>query len=395
MNEQIKEEIAALARKFYPEVKAVREHLHANPELSFEEFETHNFVCAELDRLNIPYQANFGGTGVVAWIQGSHASGTPFIALRADLDALPIEEKNQVDYRSQNPGVMHACGHDVHTSVLLGTAKILKSLEAKLTHPVLLVFQPGEEKAPGGASILIREGLFEKWKVAKMFGLHVHPEMDAGRVGFKSGLYMASCDEIHVQIEGKGGHAAMPHLCTDVVQAGSELVRDLPLLLHRKCDPKVPMVLSFGYFEARGSTNVLPDCAHIKGTFRTMDEKWREDALNWMKSYSLSLSEATGTKVELTVVKGYPYLENNPEVTEELRSKAQFQLGDEQVEELTIRMTAEDFSFYTHHVPCSFFRLGVRNEKRGIIHGVHHSQFDIDPTALLVGMQVMSQTAFD
>ncbi|MBU2020007.1 MAG: amidohydrolase [Bacteroidetes bacterium] len=392
MNVHKKEEIAKLAADVFGEMQRCRRHLHKNPELSFEEFKTMDFVCSELTEIGISFEKNFGGTGVIAWLTGPNKE-LPYLAIRADMDALPIHEQNETEYKSTVDGVMHACGHDVHTAVLLGTARVLKKIEEKLIQPVLFVFQPGEEKAPGGASILIKEGLFQKWNIEKIIALHVYPEMEAGKVGFKKGLYMASCDEVHLTIHGKGGHAAMPHACTDVIQTGADLVRNLPLLIHRKCDPKIPMVLSFGIFEAKGATNVLPDIAVIKGTFRTMNEEWRERAITMMQGFSESLAVNSGTIIDFEIVRGYPFLVNNEDLTEEIQNKARTQLGDERLENLPIRLTAEDFSYYTHQVPATFFRLGVRNELKGIVHGVHHPKFDIDETAMITGVEVFVTVA--
>lgn len=387
----LEEKAESIAEK----VKGYREHLHQNPELSFEEFETMDFVSKVLTDLNIEHETQVAGTGIIGFIRGRHFKEVPHVVLRADLDALPILEENEVKYVSRKPGIMHACGHDVHTSVLLGVAEILKSMEADLDYPVQLLFQPGEEKAPGGASLMIEAGALKRNPVKAIYGMHVHPEMNVGSVGFRSGLYMASCDEIHLEIIGKGGHAAMPHLCIDPIQVGAQIVRDLPLKLHKKCDPKTPMVISFGHFEAIGATNVIPGKAIIKGTFRTMNEVWRASALEKIESYCLKLSEETKADIQLTIVKGYPYLENDPETTEDQRAKAKQLLGVEKVEELPIRLTAEDFSFYSQIVPACFFRLGVRNETKGIVYGVHHPRFDIDPQAILIGMKTMALTAFE
>lgn len=381
------------AESLLAKVVAHRVHLHQNPELSFEEHKTMTYVSDCLTVLGVEHETGVAGTGVVAYLQGKFDKNTPHVVLRADLDALPIKEQTGAEYASKVEGVMHACGHDVHTSTLLGTAELLKQMEGDLKHPVMFIFQPGEEKAPGGASLMIADGVLKKRPIKSMYALHVFPELTYGKVGFKSGLYMASCDEVHLTITGKGGHAAMPHACIDPIQVGAELVRDLPLALHRKCDPKVPMVFSIGHFEALGATNVIPDTAHIKGTFRTMNEDWRKDALNHMQKYCDALALSTGAEVKLNIVHGYPYLENNPEVTEDLRAKAIEQLGVENVVELPIRLTAEDFSFYSQEVPCCFFRLGVRNEEKGIVHGVHHPKFDIDHRAMQTGMEVLALTA--
>ena len=385
-----KNNIKQLAQEAFAKMQSIRRHLHQNPELSFEEHKTMEYVAQQLVELDIPFEKNVAGTGVIGWILGKYSKNDQMVGLRADLDALPIQEQTGATYSSKVAGVMHACGHDVHTAVLLGTAKVLKQMEEDLKQPVLLVFQPGEEKAPGGASLLIEDGLFQKWNISHMLALHVYPELEAGKVGFRKGLYMASCDEIHIEIIGKGGHAAMPHTCIDVVQTGAELVRNLPLLMHRQCDPKIPMVLSFGVFEALGATNVLPDSAKIKGTFRTMNEQWRANALSKIMDYCESLEKSTGAKVLLNIVKGYPFLENNEQLTDEVMQIAKNQLEIENVVDLPIRLTAEDFAFYTHQVPCCFFRLGVRNEEKGIVNSVHHPQFDIEERAMITGIEVFA-----
>jgi amidohydrolase len=276
----------------------------------------------------------------------------------------------------------------------LGAAIIINSLKDHLPSPVKFVFQPGEEKNPGGATLMIADGVLENPKVREMIALHVFPEMNTGNVGFKEGLYMASCDEIHLTINGKGGHGATPHHCIDPIVIGSSIVMELQQIVSRKCDPKIPCVLTFGHFEALGATNIIPSQAKLKGTFRTMNEPWRAEALQLIESQIRSIAALHGATVDLEISKGYPYLENDPELTSKMRQKAINVLGEEHVEELPIRLTAEDFSFYAQHVPVCFFRLGVRNESRGIVHGVHHPRFDIDENALLTGVKLMCHAAF-
>lgn len=391
----IETSIREQAALLYEQVKANREHLHSHPELSYQEHETMAFVAAELKRIGIPHETGIGGTGVVGMIRGSHhQEQEPCIGLRADMDALPITEENEVPYKSLNEGVMHACGHDVHTSVLLGAAELLWSLRDELPQPVKLIFQPGEEKNPGGASLMIRDGVLHNPTVTSMFALHVFPDMPVGKTGFKEGIYMASCDEIYLTIHGKGGHGATPHQCIDPIVTGAEMILNLQTVVSRKCDPKIPCVLSFGHFEALGATNVIPSKAVLKGTFRTMNEAWRAEALELIRQQAERIAAAHGATVDVEISKGYPYLENDPEVTARMRTKAQEFLGPDLVEELPIRLTAEDFSFYSQEVPVCFFRLGVRNEALGIVHGVHHPRFDIDPKALITGVQLMSLAAF-
>lgn len=388
----IREKAAAIFEK----VKIYREHMHMHPELSYHEVETMRFVSKTLTELGIAHQTGIGGTGVVALIKNDqHTYDTPCIALRADLDALPIQEENEIAFISKVDGVMHACGHDVHSAILLGTAEILHSLKAELPYPVKLIFQPGEEKNPGGATLMIADNVLHEPEVKEMYALHVFPEMEVGKVGFRQGLYMASCDEIHLTIHGKGGHGANPHQCIDPIVIGANIVTQLQQIVSRKCDPKIPCVLTFGHFEALGATNVIPSTAHLKGTFRTMDENWRAEALQLIETQIHSIVESQGGTVELEISKGYPYLENDPIVTKKLKEKAVSFLGADKVEDLPIRLTSEDFAFYSHEVPVCFFRLGVRNESKGIIYGVHHPKFNIDDDALRIGMELMSLAVFE
>lgn len=394
MNSELINIIRSKADELFDKTRETREHIHAHPELSYEEHATMTFVYDRLVEIGLDPVKGVGGTGVVALITNdSFDVDTPCIGLRADLDALPITEENDVPYKSQNPGVMHACGHDVHTSILLGAAEILFSLKDQLPHPVKLVFQPGEEKNPGGATLMIKDGILKSPEVKSMYALHVFPDLPAGEVGFKDGLYMASCDEIHMTINGKGGHGAMPHNCIDPIMIGATLITQLQQLVSRHCDPKIPCVLSFGHFEAIGATNVIPERAHIKGTFRTMNEEWRAEAHNLIENKSIALVESYGATLDLEISKGYPFLENDTQETIQLKDKAINALGNVNVHDLPIRMTAEDFSYYSQEVPVCFFRLGVRNETKGIIHGVHHPKFDIDPEALKTGMIMMTLAA--
>lgn len=390
MNPNLIEHIKLRSEELFEKVKSCREHLHMHPELSYQEVETMNFVSDQLTKLGIPHKKNVGGTGVVGIIQADHHRGMKAIALRADLDALPIQEENEVAYKSTVSGVMHACGHDVHTSILLGTAEILNEIKEQLPYPVKLIFQPGEEKNPGGATFMIRDGALQNPEVEKIFALHVFPELNVGEVGFRSGKYMASCDEIYITIHGKGGHGATPHLCIDPIVIGSNLILQLQQIISRRCDAKTPSVLSFGHFEAIGATNIIPEKAIIKGTFRTMDETWREEALNLLSNQIESIVSAHGGKVELEISRGYPCVMNDEKVTNELAEQAQLTMGNQKVHYLPIRLTSEDFAYYSQLIPACFFRLGVRNEDKGIVYSVHHPKFDIDSDALKTGMQLMS-----
>lgn len=395
MKAEIIEKIRERSEDLYAKVKSYREHLHMHPELSYQEENTMHFVSEVLTEIGVPHQTRIGDTGVVGLIKSSkHDENDPCIALRADLDALPIQEQNETLYRSKVDGVMHACGHDVHTSILLGTAEILNELKEELPYPVKLIFQPGEEKNPGGATYMIRDKALENPDVKEIYALHVFPELDTGHVGMKSGLYMASCDEVYVDIIGKGGHGATPNKCIDPIMIGANILTQIQQIVSRKCDPKIPCVLSFGHFEALGATNIITEKAHLKGTFRTMHEDWRREALELIQNSIEKIAEASGGKAEVTISKGYPFLENSPELTEKTRVKANMLLGEDKVHELPIRLTAEDFSYYSQVVPSCFFRIGVRNEEKGITYSVHHPKFDIDPEALVTGMQMMSIAVF-
>lgn len=394
MSPELIKHIKSRSEALFEKVKSYRIHLHKHPELSYQEVETMNFVSDQLTKMGIPHQKNVGGTGVVGMIENEKHKGIKAIALRADLDALPIQEENEVPYKSTVAGVMHACGHDVHTSVLLGTAAILNEIKEQLPQPVKLIFQPGEEKNPGGATFMIRDGVLQNPDVEKIFALHVFPELNVGEVGFRAGKYMASCDEIYITIHGKGGHGATPHLCIDPIVIGANLILQLQQIISRSCDAKTPSVLSFGHFEAIGATNIIPEKAVLKGTFRTMDESWREEALQLIAHQVDLIVRAHGGIVELEISRGYPCVINDDKVTSELTGKAELILGKSKVHDLPIRLTSEDFAYYSQVIPACFFRLGVRNEKKGIIYSVHHPKFDIDEDALMVGMQLMSAACF-
>jgi amidohydrolase len=387
----LKDIIKNKSEALYDKVLGYREHLHRYPELSYQEFETMDFVCSVLDKIGIAYTKGIAGTGIVGFIPSTNPNALEeCVALRADLDALPIIEENNTSYKSTRPGIMHACGHDVHTAILLGVCEILNGIKDQLPHSVKIIFQPGEEKNPGGASLMIAENVLKAPKVKEIFALHVFPDLPVGNLGFKEGLYMASCDEIYLTIIGKGGHGATPNNCIDPIAIGATLVTTLQQIISRKCDPKTPSVLTFGHFEALGSTNVIPSKAILKGTFRTMDEDWRSEALELIEKQINAIVEGMGGTAELEISKGYPFLENDPELTRKTKHKAIQFFGDDNVFDLPIRLSSEDFAFYAQEIPACFFRLGVRNENKGITYGVHHPKFDIDPEALKIGMCAMA-----
>lgn len=383
------DKIKALAASFSNDVIDYRHYLHAHPELSFQEFNTAKFVAAILRSFGIEPQEGVAGTGVVAIIKGKNPE-TKMIALRADMDALPITEANEVPYKSTNIGVMHACGHDVHTSSLLGTARILQALKDEFEGSIKLIFQPGEELLPGGASLMIKEGVLENPKPTGILGQHVMPLLPAGTVGFREGMYMASADEIYVTVTGKGGHAAMPEINVDPVLIAAHIIVAMQQIVSRNCSPKTPSVLSFGKVTAAGATNIIPNEVKIEGTFRTMDEVWRADAHKKMVKLAESIAEGMGGSCHFDIHKGYPYLENNPALTNRMKNAAIAYVGEEKVVNLDIWMAAEDFAFYTQHTDACFYRLGIRNEAKGITSSVHTPTFDIDESALETGSGLMA-----
>lgn len=387
----IKQQIQELAKNIFNDVVANRRHLHSHPELSFHEVETSAFVAGKLDELGIEY-VKMADTGLVGLIKGDKPS-TDVIALRADMDALPITEANDVPYKSQNNGVMHACGHDVHTSSLLGVAKILTSLKSEFGGTVKLIFQPAEEKLPGGASIMIKEGVLENPKPQAVIGQHVMPLIDAGKVGFRSGQYMASTDELYVTVTGKGGHAAQPQQNVDPVIITAHILTALQQIVSRFSDPKTSCVLSFGKVTANGATNVIPNEVKLEGTFRALDEKWRAEAHEKMIKMATGIAESMGATCDFNIVKGYPFLTNEPKLTAATRGFAEDYLGAENVQDLDIWMAGEDFAYYTQVADACFYRLGTRNEARGITSSVHTPTFDIEETALETSVGLMAYIA--
>lgn len=387
----LKDKISLLANEIHDDVVANRRHLHANPELSFHEYQTSAYVAARLDELGISYQ-KMADTGLVALIKGSKPSGS-VVALRADMDALPIAEANDVPYKSQNPGVMHACGHDVHTSSLLGTAKILTELKNEFGGTIKLIFQPAEEKLPGGASLMIRDGVLENPKPQAVIGQHVMPLIESGKVGFRSGKYMASTDEIYVTVHGKGGHGAQPQQNIDPVLITAHIIVALQQIVSRIADPKIPSVLSFGKVIANGATNVIPNEVYLEGTFRTMDEEWRGRAHQKMKKMAEGIAEAMGGSCDFNIVRGYPFLINEEKLTAQVRGFAEDYLGKENVLDLDIWMAAEDFAYYSQVSDACFYRLGTGNEERGITSSVHTPTFDVDEDSLKLSTGLMTYIA--
>ena len=391
MNE-LKNKVQALAKELKPSIIGIRRHLHANPELSFQEFETASFVETELRNIGLKPTIGVAGTGLTAIIEGKNPS-KKVVALRADMDALPIIEANEVSYRSTKPGIMHACGHDAHTSSLLGAARILYNLRSEFEGSVKLIFQPGEEMAPGGASLMIKDGALKNPAPQVILGQHVMPLIPVGKVGFRKGLYMASADEIYITVKGKGGHAAMPDNTVDPILISAHLIVALQQIISRNANPKIPSVLSFGHIEGLGATNVIPNEVKIKGTFRTLNEEWRAEAKLRIRKLAEGLVQSMGGQCEVNIVDGYPYLENEPELTNRVKNVAIDYLGAENVLDLDIWMASEDFSYYSQEIDACFYRLGTRNEAKGIISGVHTPTFNIDEDSLEIGAGLMAYLA--
>jgi amidohydrolase len=368
-----------------------RRHLHAHPELSFQEHKTVAFVAAKLDELGIAYKP-MANTGLVALITGDKPSDH-VVALRADMDALPIQEANEVAYKSTHAGVMHACGHDAHTASLLGTAAILQQLKAEFGGTIKLIFQPAEELLPGGANQMIKEGVLENPKPQAVLGQHVMPFIETGKVGFRSGKYMASTDELYVTVNGKGGHAAQPQQNIDPVMITAQILVSLQQIVSRTANPNTPSVLSFGKVQANGATNVIPNEVKLEGTFRTMDEAWRAEAHTRMKKMAEGIAESMGGTCEFEIKKGYPFLVNEEKLTAQAKQYAEEYLGKENVLDLDIWMAAEDFAYYSQVTDACFYRLGTRNEAKGITSSVHTQTFDIDENAFAISTGLMAYIA--
>jgi amidohydrolase len=384
----LKQKIKELAADYKSEFIDIRHHIHSHPELSYLEFETSKFVQQKLRSWEIPF-ITMASTGVIGLIEGKNPK-KKITALRADMDALPIMEENDLPYKSLNEGIMHACGHDVHTTCLLGAAKILNELKEEWEGTVKLIFQPGEEKNPGGASLLIKEGVLENPKPENIFALHVHPGMETGTLSFRGGMIMASADEIYITIRGKGGHAASPHLTADTILIASHLIISLQQVISRNNNPFNPSVLSITSFQGGNTTNVIPSEVRLKGTFRAMNEEWRFTAHELIKKLTTELVKTMGAEADILIDVGYPFVLNNEVLNDKARKLGEEFVGTENVFTTELRMGAEDFAYYSHQVSGCFFRLGAGNKEKGITIGVHTPTFNVDEDAIEIGMGMMA-----
>lgn len=391
MGYSLKELVRQKAEEYFEETVLHYKHLHQHPELSFCEEETAKYVCSILDKLKIPYRANIGnyvnkdihikGTGILAWIEGANPESRT-IALRADMDALPITEANDIPFKSENEGVMHACGHDTHTASLLTALKIVNDLKDNITGTILFIFQPGEEKDPGGANLMLKDGLFDTFKPDIIIGQHAYVDYEVGSVGFGSGVVMASADEVHIKVKGKGGHGAIPHELNDTVLAASQIIVSMQQVVSRRSNPFKPMVLSFGCFIAEGATNIIPNEVTLAGSLRCMDEDERSKVKPIIREIATDVAKAYGCECEINMGEGYPCVKNDEEATSLMKMFAEEYLPKEKVLGLPKRMTAEDFGFFSQAYPSTFFRFGVKSEKSGT--GLHTPTFLIDEQAFVV-----------
>lgn len=388
----LKERIKTLSGEYLKEVISYRRHFHRHPELSFKEFETAAFIAAKLTEFGVPFEDKVAKTGIVALIKGRDPESKT-VALRADMDALPIMEKNQHEYCSETDGVMHACGHDAHMACLLGAARVLNEIRNDLSGTIKLIFQPSEESYPGGAKVMIEEGVLENPAPVSIFGQHVFPELEAGSVGMRPGKYMASTDEIFITVKGKGGHAAIPDKVIDPILIASHIVVAMQQIVSRKSSPVMPTVISFGKFHGDGKTNVIPDEVKLEGIIRTFDEAWRAEIKDQIKKIACGIAESMGAHCDIFIDQGYPAVVNDDALTSRAWDWAVDYLGEDRVKALEMRMTAEDFSYFAQKIPGCFFRLGTRNEKKNITSNLHSATFDIDETSLETGVGIMAWLA--
>jgi amidohydrolase len=390
MSLEFLQQIVKDAEAIFPQVQKFRRHLHKNPELSFQEYKTQSYIHNKLQEIGIESKP-VAETGLYGFIKGD-AQGKK-ITLRAETDALPIQEDTGLDFASVNQGIMHACGHDVHSACLYGALAILKQYEYKIPNQIQFIFQPAEEKLPGGATKVLESGVIQDFNPDVLIAQHVLPELEVGNIGFRSGLYMASADEIYITIKGKGGHGAMPHTTIDPIVIASQLISNLQSVVSRYANPTIPTILSFGKIVGLGVTNIIPGEVKIEGTFRTYDENQRKELHKLITSIVTNVCESYGAEVDLNIVKGYPHLKNDENFTSQVKEIVSMAIGDKQVVDIPIRPTAEDFAWYGEHYPIVFYRLGVGNKEKGITYQVHHPKFTIDEEALKYGVIALATSA--
>src|SRR6056297_558494 len=388
----LEQKIKKLSNKYFSQVVDIRRHLHQNPELSFQEFKTSAYIASLLKKWGIEFVTGIAETGIVATIKGKNPERKT-IALRADIDALPIEEKNNIPYKSKNKGVMHACGHDAHTASLLGVILILNELKDEFEGTVKCIFQPGEELLPGGAKLMIQQEVLKNPEPEIIIGQHVYPELPAGKIGIKSGAYMASSDEIYITVKGKGGHGAMPWQINDTVLITSHIIVALQQITSRLAPAGIPTILSFGKIMAHGATNVIPDEVNIEGTFRTMNETWRTKAHQKIKDITKGIAQGMGAKAKINIKSGYPVLINDESTTLKAKEAAKQFLGAKNIVDLDYRMTSEDFAYFSQKKPSVFYRLGVSSTNNKECLSLHSPKFNINEKALETGIGTMAYMA--
>ncbi|QQT32432.1 amidohydrolase [Sphingobacterium multivorum] len=394
MIEPILKELNTKIENIFPKIVAIRRHIHQHPELSFQEYETSAYIQQQLRELGIPFEI-VAQTGVVAVLTGQKSASDDIVVLRADIDALPIDEQNDVGYKSKNSGVMHACGHDFHTANLLGAASILNDYKTEFSGKIVLLFQPAEEKIPGGAIQVLESGILESFggTIKAVLGLHVSPRVSVGKVGLRSGRFMASSDEFYFTIKGRGGHAAEPHRAVDPIMIGAQLLTTLQQVVSRKANPDVPSVLTFGRFIGDGAANVIPEEVKLAGTFRTMDEVWRKEALEIVAEIAATLPVSLGAKVEVEVRHGYPALYNDPALTQKVKTIIAETMGNSVPQDLEIWMAAEDFAYYSYRYPALFMLIGTNNDDSATQYGLHNPQFNLDEKAFETSIAVLVNAA--
>ena len=392
MTNNLQDRIKQLALQHYGDIVEIRRHIHRNPELSFAEYETSAFIQEQLKHIGIPFRAGYVKTGIAGRIEGRNPVGR-MVALRADMDALPVVERNDIPFKSQHEGKMHACGHDLHIAALLGAARILHSLRGEFDGQALLIFQPAEERIPGGANLMMQEGVFGDKLPDLIIGQHVMPILEAGKVGYRPGIYMASSDEIYITVKGKGGHAAMPHQLTDPVLIAAHIITGLQQVVSRHANPAVPSVLSFGKVDAPGSTNIIPAEVRIEGTFRTMNEPWRKLAHEKITRMAVSIAEGMGGSCDVKILHGYPVLSNHEAFTLWAAGRSRQFLGAENVVDLELRMTAEDFAYFAEQIPGVFYRFGTTDARGKYNSPLHSATFMADESALITAMGNLSYLA--